>query len=212
MFKEHVMELENKTIIVTGASSGIGAAAALLFAAEGANVVLGARRAAELDRLASDIERAGGTAAVLAGDAKDEGFAEALIDLAIKQFGGLDGAFNNVGIVGDMQPVADMSLGNWNEVIAVNLTSALLALQAPNSAEAEASDPGSATSASASPATRRIRSPGSATTSIGTPPSAAGSATLASAMICTWPPAARAAVTRGTGITPFSATQTMLAP
>jgi NAD(P)-dependent dehydrogenase (short-subunit alcohol dehydrogenase family) len=130
MFKEHVMELENKTIIVTGASSGIGAAAALLFAAEGANVVLGARRAAELDRLASDIERAGGTASVLAGDAKDEGFAEALVDLAIKQFGGLDGAFNNVGIVGDTQPVADMSLGNWNEVIAVNLTSAFLAAKA----------------------------------------------------------------------------------
>ena len=130
MFKEHVMELENKTIIVTGASSGIGAAAALLFAAEGANVVLGARRIAELDRLASNIERAGGNAAILAGDAKDEGFAEALIDLAINQFGGLDGAFNNVGIVGDMQPVVDMSLGNWNEVIAVNLTSAFLAAKA----------------------------------------------------------------------------------
>ena len=124
------MELENKTIIVTGASSGIGAAAALLFATEGANVVLGARRVAELDRLASDIERAGGKASVLAGDAKDEGFAEALVDLAIKQFGGLDGAFNNVGIVGDTQPVADMSLGNWNDVIAVNLTSAFLAAKA----------------------------------------------------------------------------------
>ena len=124
------MELENKTIIVTGASSGIGAAAALLFATEGANVVLGARRVAELDRLASDIERAGGKASVLAGDAKDEGFAEALVDLAIKQFGGLDGAFNNVGIVGDTQPVVDMSLGNWDEVIAVNLTSAFLAAKA----------------------------------------------------------------------------------
>jgi NAD(P)-dependent dehydrogenase (short-subunit alcohol dehydrogenase family) len=120
-------ELQNGGI---AADRGDGAAAALLFAAEGANVVLGARRAAELDRLASDIERAGGTAAVLAGDAKDEGFAEALIDLAIKQFGGLDGAFNNVGIVGDTQPVADMSLGNWDEVIAVNLTSAFLAAKA----------------------------------------------------------------------------------
>ena len=46
------MELKNKSIIITGASSGIGAAAALLFAAEGANVVLGARRAAELETLA----------------------------------------------------------------------------------------------------------------------------------------------------------------
>ncbi|MGH8812432.1 MAG: SDR family NAD(P)-dependent oxidoreductase, partial [Advenella sp.] len=53
------MELKNKSIIITGASSGIGAAAAALFAAEGANVVLGARRGAELDALAKQIEGTG---------------------------------------------------------------------------------------------------------------------------------------------------------
>ena len=124
------MELENKTIIVTGASSGIGAAAALLFAAEGANLVLGARRLAELERLAAEIENAGGKAVVLSGDIRDEGHADALVDLATQAFGGLDGAFNNAGIVGDLQPVPDMPLGNWNEVIAVNLTSAFLAAKA----------------------------------------------------------------------------------
>ena len=64
------MELKNKSIIITGASSGIGAAAALLFAAEGANVVLGARRAAELETLAGAINRGNGRALYLAGDVR----------------------------------------------------------------------------------------------------------------------------------------------
>lgn len=124
------MELESKTIIITGASSGIGAAAARLFASEGANVVLGARRPGELKALADTINRANGKAVLLAGDVKDEGYADALVDLATKAFGGLDGAFNNAGIVGEMQPVPDMSIGNWTDVISVNLTSAFLAAKA----------------------------------------------------------------------------------
>jgi NAD(P)-dependent dehydrogenase (short-subunit alcohol dehydrogenase family) len=124
------MELRNKSIIVTGASSGIGAAAALLFAAEGAKLVLGARRSAELESLAEQIHRSHGTAVFLAGDVKDAGHAGALVDLAFDKFGGLDGAFNNAGLVGEMGPVADMRIDNWNEVIAVNLTSAFLAAKA----------------------------------------------------------------------------------
>ena len=124
------MELKNKSIIITGASSGIGAAAALLFAAEGANVLLGARRAAELETLAGAINRGNGRALYLAGDVKDEGYADALVDLAMKEFGGLDGAFNNAGIVGEMGPVPDMANGNWNDVISVNLTGAFMAAKA----------------------------------------------------------------------------------
>lgn len=86
------MELESKTIIVTGASSGIGAAAARLFASEGANVVLGARRSGELEALAETIKQANGRAVLLAGDVKDEDYADALVDLATREFGGLDGA------------------------------------------------------------------------------------------------------------------------
>lgn len=124
------MELKSKSIIITGASSGIGAAAALLFAAEGANIVLGARRSAELETLAGQINHSNGRAVFLSGDVKDEDYANALVDLAMKEFGRLDGAFNNAGIVGEMGPVADMGLGNWNDVIAVNLTSAFLAAKA----------------------------------------------------------------------------------
>lgn len=124
------MELENKTIIVTGASSGIGAAAALLFAAEGANVVLGARRADRLEAVAARINRDAGRAVFQAGDVKDEGYADSLVDRAVNEFGTLDGAFNNVGAVGEMVSIPDMAIANWEDVIRVNLTSAFLAAKA----------------------------------------------------------------------------------
>lgn len=121
---EAIVQLEAKTVIITGASSGIGASAAHLFAAEGANVVLGARRAALLEDIASAIKEAGGRAAILAGDVTDPGYAARLVALAEAEFGGLDAAFNNAGVVGDMGPLPDMTDANWNHVIGVNLTSA----------------------------------------------------------------------------------------
>jgi len=124
------MELQGKTIIVTGASSGIGAAAASLFGNEGANLVLGARRSAELEALAGEIGRGNGKAVFLAGDVRDQGYAQALVDLALTEFGRLDGALNNAGMVGAMTPVGDMEAENWHDVISVNLTSAFLAAKA----------------------------------------------------------------------------------
>lgn len=124
------MELKDKTIIVTGASSGIGAAAAALFAAEGANVVLAARRSDEVEALAASINQRDGQAVAVAGDVRDEGYAEVLVERALKEFGALDGAFNNAGIVGRMGPVPQMEPGNWHDVIAVNLTAAFLAAKA----------------------------------------------------------------------------------
>ena len=124
------MELEGKTIIITGASSGIGAAAALLFAGEGANLVLGARRRAELEGVAARIDRSNRGAVFLAGDVGDATYADRLVELAVGEFGGLDGAFNNAGVVGELGPVPDMRVETWNEVIAVNLTSAFRAAKA----------------------------------------------------------------------------------
>jgi NAD(P)-dependent dehydrogenase (short-subunit alcohol dehydrogenase family) len=121
------MELQGKTIIITGASSGIGAAAARLFSREGASLVLGARRGDALDRLAGEI---GGRAEALAGDVRDPCYADALVARAAAAFGGLDGAFNNAGIVGAMTPVTEMTRETWDEVLAVNLTSAFLAARA----------------------------------------------------------------------------------
>lgn len=106
------MDLNDRTIIITGASSGIGAAAAKSFGRAGAKLILGARRIEQLKEVASQICQQGGVAVVLPGDVEDEGYAEALVKLAESEFGGLDGAFNNAGTVGDMVPVAEMSLPN----------------------------------------------------------------------------------------------------
>ncbi len=84
----------------------------------------GRARAAELEILAASINRGGGRARVLAGDVRDEGYADVLAGLALQEFGALDGAFNNAGIVGQMGPVPEMAPENWRDVIAVNLTAA----------------------------------------------------------------------------------------
>lgn len=118
--------LSNKVAIVTGASSGIGYATAKLFAREGAKIVAGARRQPELDALVEGITQAGGYAVALAGDVKDEAFAQALVELAIGRFGGLDVAFNNAGTTGEMGATPDVSLSEWEDTIRTNLTSAFL--------------------------------------------------------------------------------------
>src|SRR5690606_7224399 len=72
----------------------------------------------------------GGRAALLSGDVSDPSYASSLVELAEQEFGGLDGAFNNAGIVGQMTPVTSMTIENWNSVVAVNLTAAFHAAQA----------------------------------------------------------------------------------
>jgi NAD(P)-dependent dehydrogenase (short-subunit alcohol dehydrogenase family) len=118
--------LANKVAIVTGASSGIGRATALLFAREGAQVVVTARRESELDKLVAEIAATGGRAIAVSGDVKTEPLAQALVDTAIERFGGLDIAFNNAGVVGEMKPLPDVSLAEWRDTLDVNLTSAFL--------------------------------------------------------------------------------------
>jgi NAD(P)-dependent dehydrogenase (short-subunit alcohol dehydrogenase family) len=118
--------LEGKVALVTGASSGIGRATALLFAAEGAKVVAGARRASELDRLVTEIQAAGGEAVALAGDVRSEAYAQDLVALAVRRFGRLDIAFNNAGTLGESGPSTGISESGWNEALAINLTGAFL--------------------------------------------------------------------------------------
>ena len=118
--------LAGKVAIVTGASSGIGHAAAELFAAEGASVVVTARRQTELEALADGIERAGGRVAAIAGDVRDENLARSLVEVAVGRFGGLDIAFNNAGIIGAMVPFTDLSPNDWRESLEVNLTGAFI--------------------------------------------------------------------------------------
>ncbi|NUY31144.1 SDR family oxidoreductase [Paraburkholderia sp. JPY303] len=115
-----------KVAIVTGASAGIGRVAAKLFAAEGAKVVVAARREAELETLVSEIARDGGTAVSLAGDVQSEEFAKALVALAVSRFGRLDIAYNNAGTLGEMGPSTGVSEAGWSATLATNLTSAFI--------------------------------------------------------------------------------------
>ncbi|MFC3077248.1 SDR family oxidoreductase [Phenylobacterium terrae] len=118
--------LENKVVIITGASSGIGLAAAQLFAREGARLVLNARRKEPLARAAAEIDATGRAVAVVAGDVGEADTARALVDTAVERFGGLDAALNNAGDVGVPGPLAEVDEATWRKVLDVNLTAAFL--------------------------------------------------------------------------------------
>lgn len=116
--------LNSKIAIVTGASSGIGRATALLFAAEGAAVVANARGPEELQKLVAEIADAGGRAIAVAGDVTEEETHRKLLDTALDRFGGLDIAFNNAGTVGPYKPLAEVTPDEWQRTLTTNLTSA----------------------------------------------------------------------------------------
>lgn len=121
--------LTGKVALVTGASSGIGRASALLFAREGACVVLAARREDALDAVAADIRATGGQALSVAGDVRDPAFARHLVRQAVARFGGLDIAFNNAGTLGAMGPTPDVPAAGWRDTLDTNLSSAFYGAQ-----------------------------------------------------------------------------------
>lgn len=118
--------LEGKVAIVTGASAGIGRAIALMFAAHGAAVVISARSKARLDQVADEIRSKGGLAHVSACDVCQVESHESLVSAAIREFGGLDIAINNAGVVGSLKPLAEISPEDWQQTLATNLTAAYL--------------------------------------------------------------------------------------
>ena len=126
----------DRSIVVTGAGSGIGRAAALLFAAEGGRVVV-ADRTAGADETAAQITAAGGTARAIRIDAGDEGDVIRAIALARDAFGGLDVMFANAGISGGMANLFDTDVALITEVLRVNLIGPFLAIKhaAPHIAE-----------------------------------------------------------------------------
>lgn len=117
------MDLTGKTIVITGAASGIGKATALACARAGASVVLNDLQAARLVAAVSDVEavRPGTAALGVEADIRDGGDVARLFDRAVERFGRIDGVFANAGITGARKPVAELDFADWEEVMAVNL-------------------------------------------------------------------------------------------
>lgn len=114
--------LENKVAIVTGASSGIGKETALLFAKEGARVIVSDIAEKEGKQVADQIKQNGGEALFFKADVASHEEQKALVEAAVENYGGLHIAFNNAGIVGPVGPVAENSIEEWDKVISVNLS------------------------------------------------------------------------------------------
>lgn len=112
--------LQGKIAIITGTGSGIGRASAIRFAAEGARLILGDKSSAVHDTAAA-IRDAGGEAQAFEMDAGLESDVIALVQDAISHFGGLDIAFANAGIIGDMGGIFDFDPHKWAETLRVNL-------------------------------------------------------------------------------------------
>ena len=115
--------------LVTGAGSGIGRAVSLALQADGWSVVLAGRRAAELERTAGAVVPTGGRMLAVPTDISQPDSIQALFTAATAEFGRLDLLFNNAGIGAPGLPMEDLTLDQWNRVVAVNLTGAFLCAQ-----------------------------------------------------------------------------------
>ncbi|MBX3252848.1 MAG: SDR family oxidoreductase [Chitinophagaceae bacterium] len=115
--------IKNKAALVTGAGSGIGRATAELYAQYGAKVVVSDVHEVNGNETVALIKAKGGEAIFIKADVSDAAACEALVAGTVKQYGSIDIAFNNAGIGGEANLIADMSVEGWNKVIAVNLNS-----------------------------------------------------------------------------------------
>ena len=112
--------LAGTAALVTGASSGIGAATARALAEHGAALALAARRADRLETLAADIREAGGTALVIESDVTDEQQATAAVERSVAELGRLDTLINNAGVM-LLGPVVDAPLSEWQRMVELNV-------------------------------------------------------------------------------------------
>ncbi|GAA2824845.1 glucose 1-dehydrogenase [Kitasatospora sp. CM 4170] len=119
----------DRSVLVTGAGSGIGRATALAFAREGARVAVAGRTASSLAETVRLIEEEGGKALAVVGDVADGQDAARLVRTTVEQFGGLDVAVNNAGILGTPGPIADTDEQDWQRLIDTNLTGTWLAMK-----------------------------------------------------------------------------------
>lgn len=117
--------INGKVALVTGASSGLGAAIATEFAAAGASLIVGARRKAPLDAFVAEVEGKGGQALAVQCDVSREAEVQAMFAAGLERFGRIDILINNAGIA-DHTPTDELSFARWSEVIDTNLNGAFL--------------------------------------------------------------------------------------
>ena len=120
--------LSGKTVVITGAGSGIGRASSLLFASEGARLMI-ADKFETVDETARMVRDAGGVASSRVGDAGEEGFVESLLAGAVSEYGSLDAIWANAGISGGATAFQDQDAAFWSEVLRVNLIGPFLAIK-----------------------------------------------------------------------------------
>ncbi|MEZ5385917.1 MAG: SDR family oxidoreductase [Prosthecobacter sp.] len=121
--------ITGKIVVITGASSGLGEAAARLLSKEGATVVLGARRAARLEALASEIIAAGGQALAVETDVTDRTQVQRLVDTAVERFGRVDVMINNAGLM-QQSPLESLRIDEWDRMIDINIKGVLYGIAA----------------------------------------------------------------------------------
>lgn len=123
---EPIMRLRNKVAVITGGGKGIGKSISLAFASEGACVVIAARDLGKLLDTAKEIEAKGGRVKAIQTDVTDESQVERLVTDSINEFGQIDVLVNNSGIGGPIARLVDITLEDWNRVLAVDLTGSML--------------------------------------------------------------------------------------
>jgi len=120
--------LEGKSVIITGAGSGIGRAASLLFTQEGAKLIA-VDRSESVKETAKLVSDAGGTVEAVMADAGSESDVKAFIDRAVSKYGRLDAIWANAGVSGGLVPLAEQTVEHWQEVLRINLIGPFLAIK-----------------------------------------------------------------------------------
>lgn len=119
----------DKVVLITGGGSGIGRATALMFAREGAKVVIGNRNKEQGAEVVDAIKKTGGQASFLRTDVAKTADVEALVNFAVTTYGRIDAAFNNAGIEGDSAPLAESTEENFTRVMDINVRGVFLCMK-----------------------------------------------------------------------------------
>src|SRR5437660_4142014 len=121
--------IAGKVVVITGASSGLGEATARLLSAEGATVVLGARRVDRLQSLADELTKRGGKALIVATDVTDRAQVKRLVDAAVETYGRIDVMINNAGLM-QQSPLDHHKVDEWDNMIDINIKGVLYGIAA----------------------------------------------------------------------------------